>query len=229
MAMLDTISKYISDVSVLRRLLFAAASLPGDLPNLWDVAVEFSTRHRGTKCSSITAEEARLLAENLEELDAMAFSMDKQLQKELNNFTITAKKPLGLILISSNKTCTLCNSTLQVRKDRPSSVIIYDHEMGTIPGSHYHKVCSNRSCSFTQSYGYSTVDGHSDVHYDPDWNSLPYFFSSRETVFSMQLLRQFDAQIVIGQMSFKQCADGYNYLHTHLSSSFSEKPTRALL
>ena len=58
--------------------MFAAASLPDDLPNLWDVAIQFSTQHRGTKC--ITTEEARLLVENLEELNAMAFSMDKQLR-----------------------------------------------------------------------------------------------------------------------------------------------------
>ena len=135
MAMLDIMSKYISDVSVLRRILFAVASLPEDLPDLWDVAVEFSTRHKSTKCS-ITPEEARLFIENLDELDAMAFSTYKQLQKQLINLTIPAKKPLGLILISNNKICILCESTLQVRKDRLSSVIIYDHEMGTIPGSH---------------------------------------------------------------------------------------------
>jgi hypothetical protein len=42
--MLGTVSKYIKDVSVLRRLLFAVVHLPSDLPNLWGVAVEFVTK-----------------------------------------------------------------------------------------------------------------------------------------------------------------------------------------
>ena len=41
--MLQAISKYIQDVSILRRLLFAVAHLPSDFPNLWGVAVEFAT------------------------------------------------------------------------------------------------------------------------------------------------------------------------------------------
>ena len=38
----------------------------------------------------------------------------------------------------------------------------------------------------------------------------------------LKLLRQFDAEVLIGQMSFKQCADAYNYLHTHTASPLSE-------
>ena len=30
----------------------------------------------------------------------------------------------------------------------------------------------------------------------------------------MKLMECFDAEVFIGQLSFKQCADLYNYLHT---------------
>ena len=38
--MLSPISKYVKNVSVLRRLLFTAVNLPSDLPDLWEVAVD---------------------------------------------------------------------------------------------------------------------------------------------------------------------------------------------
>ena len=116
--------------------------------------------------------------------------------------------------MSSNDTCLVCKSNLLLRKDRPAQVIVYDDTMGSVPGSHYHKYCRNHSCGFTQYYGYYTTGGSSNVYYNSGWKCLPYFMSSRETAFSMKLMEQFDAQIFIGQLSFKQCADLYNYLHT---------------
>lgn len=209
--MLSTFSKYTEDVSVLRRLLFAVAQLPSDLPNLWELAVEFVMKD---KCSSsINAEIARVLAENLQELDSLAFESDQKLFCELLQFPL--KKPLGLILMPSNITCVLCASKLQVRKDRPSSVVVYDDVMGAIPGSHFHKYCSNRSCGCTQYYGYYTISQSNQVHFNSEWQTLPYFVSSRETVFSMSLIRRFDSEVLLGQLSFKQCADIYNHLHSY--------------
>ena len=99
--------------------------------------------------------------------------------------------------------------------------------MGTIPGSHFNKYCSNRRCSFTQYYGYYTQGlredsaAPSEAHFNDDWESNAYFVSSRETAFSMKLIHRFHSQILHGQQSFKQCADVYNHLHNvlHLSSS----------
>lgn len=85
-------------------------------------------------------------------------------------------------------------------------------------GSHFHKYCTNRSCGFTRYYGYYTTGGSAaHVLYNHDWESLPYFVSSRETVFCMQLLRRVNAGILLGQQSFKQCADIYNFLHKYSS------------
>ena len=212
--MLQAISKYIQDVSILRRLLFAVAHLPSSFPNLWEVAVEFATEGKGSQ-DKLTAEQAKMLMENIQELDALAFRTDHQLLHELLNTGGRLKKPLGVILISNNDKCTQCGSRLQLRKDRPASVVVYDEHLGTVPGSHYHKTCSNRLCGATQFYGYTTSGADSNqVHFNSNWESLPYLVSSRESVFSIKLLRQFDSEILIGQMSFKQCAEAYNYLHT---------------
>lgn len=216
--MLDTVSKYIKDVSVLRRLLFAVVHLPSDFPSLWKVAIEFATKsqHSQGQQSGLTDAQAKVLMENIEELDALAFSSDRQLLRELVDLEIPTKKPLGLILISNRVNCIQCGSKLQIRKDRPSSVVVYDDQMGTIPGTHYHKICSNRICGVTQFYGYTTRGKLPEVYFDQDWASLPYFISSRESVFAMQLLRRFDSEILIGQMSFQQCAEVYNHLHNYV-------------
>ncbi len=61
--MLSTFSQHFKDVSVLRKCLFAVAQLPKDLPNIWELAVQFATKNKGN--ASINAETVQLLAENL--------------------------------------------------------------------------------------------------------------------------------------------------------------------
>lgn len=205
--MLGIVVKYIKEVSVLRKLLFAISFLPEDLPNRWDIAIQFA--YSGQAATKISPEHAKALSENIQLLDAHAFSSDELLRREL--MTFPKEKPLGIILISSCNTCIVCSSKLLVRKDRPSSVVVYDDHMGSALGTHYYKYCSNRACGCTQFYGYHAVRGEN--LFDPEWESFPYFVSSRETVFSMHLLKRFTSQILLGQMSFRQCADVYNHLH----------------
>ena len=219
--MLGLISKYIQDISVLRRLLFAVVHHPQDLPNYWGVALEYATKGKESK-SVVTTEQAQMLVENLQDLDAMAFATDRRLLQELMELQVSKGKPLGLVLISAIKKCVLCGFTLNLRKDRPSSVIVYDKDIGTEPGSHFHKYCTNRSCGCTQYYGFYTTGGSSsEVVFNANWATLSYFMSSRETAFSMSLLQQFNAEILIGQLSFKQCADVYNFLHQYATTSDS--------
>lgn len=91
-----------------------------------------------------------------------------------------------------------------------------DHGLVSVAGSHFHKCCTNRSCGLTQYYGYYTTGGSSgEVLFNSDWESPPYFVSSRDTVFCRKLLERLNASIVIGQQSFKQCADTYNFLHKY--------------
>ena len=166
--------------------------------------------------TGLSADIAKILCENIQALDAKALTSDHTLHHEF--MQIPNKKPLGVVLISSRETCLRCHSKVLVRKDRPASITVYDDKIGIVPGTHFQKYCSNRGCGYTYYYGYYTTGGtcssHSSSHtlYEPDWESLPYFISSRETAFSISL-RQFNSEIVLGRMSFKQCAEVYNHLH----------------
>ena len=209
-SMLGVLAKYMKDVSVVRRLLFAVVFLSSELPEYWGVVLEFATRGEISK-SSITPEQIKAITENLQVFNATAFVTDHQLQKELVFLQIPRKKPLGVILISPENNCLVCGSELKLRKDRSSSIVLYDDCLGTIPGAHFHKFCSRRTCSFVQHYGYYCIE--SQVIFNQNWNQLSYFISSRETGFSLKILRELDASVLIGQISFKQQADMYNYLH----------------
>ena len=222
--MLASVGKHFSDVSVLRRILFAMVHLPDDLPHRLNIALDFAID--GKSGSSPTAEQLRVLTENLYELDSEAFATDKALTEAILQHP--KNKPLGIVLISENQACLLCKGKLLTRKDRPSPVVIYHDTMGSIPGTHYHKYCSNKKCSFTQYFGYHTGSGINsphEVYFDENWEALPYFVSSRESVFDMQLLRRFNSEIILGQQSFKQLSDVYNHLHIHERRSGSPNPS----
>ena len=162
-----------------------------------------------------------MLLENLQELNCVAFKTDTQLLKELVEFPLSNNKPIGLVLISDHKNCLSCNAKLLIRRDRPATVIVYTDSMGSVIGSHFHKYCSNINCHFVQYYGYNSSGESNKVYYNQKWKSLPYFVSSRETVFSLSLLNCFNAEILLGQMSFKQCADVYNHINGYDTKSKS--------
>ena len=221
--MLAAVGKHFSDVSVLRRILFAMVYLPEDLPHRLNIALDFATD--GNSDSSLTAEQLRVLSENLYEIDSEAFASDKALTEAILQHP--KKKPLGIVLISENQTCPQCRGKLLTRKDRPSSVVVYHDTMGSVPGSHYHKYCSNKKCGFTQYFGYHTgsnINSPHEVYFDENWEALPYFVSSRESVLDMNLLRRFNSEIILGQQSFKQLSDVYNHLHIHERGSGSPNP-----
>lgn len=214
--MLGVLAKYFEDVSVLRRLLFAVVFLSPDLPLFWGVVVEFATSGRVSKLS-VTPDQVKAIVENIHALNSAAFDSDQSLQREMIFLSIPGKKPLGHILISNLTVCEKCGSPLQVRKDRHSLVTIYDARLGSIPGAHFHKNCQNLNCRTIQYYGYYTAGGH--VVFNSGWESLQYFSSSRDTFFSLDILQQADAHLLIGQLSFKQQADIYNYSHKCESSA----------
>ena len=81
--MLKSISGSISKPSVLRRILFAVTQLPRDLPNLWEVVVDFASNH-GSK-ERISAQEAKLLIENIQELDMAALDGDQRILLNLKS------------------------------------------------------------------------------------------------------------------------------------------------
>ena len=199
--MLEVLAKYFSSVTEVRKLLFALVHLPEDLPDRWEIAV---------------------FCENLRDIEREAFATNRTLTSAILQYL--KNKPLGVLLISDKKICQQCGSNLLLRKDRPSSLVIYHDTMGSIPGTHYHKYCSNQKCSFVQFYGYHTTKfgtSQQSVYFDPDWKTLTYFVSSRETAFDMKLLYRFDSQILLGQ---QQCSDIYNHLHLQLEKDGISQP-----
>ena len=220
--MLGVIAHHLKDVSVLRRLLFAATYLPHELPNFWGVAVEFATAGKVER-NTIDRDTAAALIENIQSFDARAFHTDESLLQQLIGWTPRPGKPLGLVLISPEKFCTLCGQALTIRTDRPALIVVYDDHLGPVPGSHFHKDCTNKLCTVTQYYGYYTAGKESSqVSYNTGWETLPYFVSSSLTAFSQNMLKRIDCEVVIGQLSYKQIADIFNHVHVHTHQESTE-------
>ena len=71
-------------------------------------------------------------------------------------------------------------------------------------------VCVYRGCNVTQFYGYFKEGEKQGIIYDIDWKAHAYFLSSQETGFEMSMLRKFDVELLIGNISYKQKAEIYN-------------------
>lgn len=224
--MWQEVSKVVPNISILRRLLFAIANIPEDIPERWEVISQFSFEHSKDKPSVV---DVKLLAENIQFLDAQAFSTDSSLMLELIAAEGVKKgSPMGIILISSNSICKECGGTLVIRRDRSSSLVLYTESMGTVPATHYIKHCANarRGCNLSQHYGYYTKGDSDECYYDSDWDTLPYFKSTSKTAFDMRILMRLDAEILIGQLSYLQSSNVYNYIHQYKSFDKPQGDTR---
>ena len=221
--MMSQLSKVISDVSVLRRILFAVAHLPPNCPRLWEIAVQFGVGQRQSR-NTITPAQAHVLFENLSELNSEAFVNDQSLLTELSQhqFPHSSSPQLGIVLISPKTVCCKCGGPLFLRADRPSRMVIYDDKLGTLPATHYHKDCRKPQCRVHQYYGYHTIGDEGKSCHDDDCLLLPYFISTQKTAFSMTLLRNYDAELLIGQVNYKQQANIYNYVHGYLAAKPEE-------
>lgn len=204
----------LADITILRRILFASTYIPREFPGYWTVVTDFA-KAGSSGGKMISPDTVKTAVENLQLLTPSAFTSDQDLTSQVHTFSPQNKQPLGLILISSQQQCRQCGGKLLTRKDRPSNVTVYTESFGTLTGTHYHKYCQSYSkgCSYRQHYGYHSEGSQSVQFYDDDWASLKYFISSSETAFEMSFLTKFDAEVLIGQMSYKQKADIYNYIH----------------
>lgn len=153
-SIIGQLSEVIKDVSVLRKMLFAVANIPNDHPKLWEAVVLFGVGQTSQR-NKITPEQARVLFQNVWELNQEAFKSDESLLIELSQLTLPPSPiPIGIILMSPEKDCIKCAGKLSIRADRPSQLIIYDEELGTLPGTHYQKYCRKSGCRLYQYYGY---------------------------------------------------------------------------
>ena len=139
---MDLAASLVKDVSILRRMLFATAYLPQEVPNYWEIIASFS--FTGSK-SKLTSDKVKLLMENLQIIDKEVFTTDLKLTKELLNVHEgSSLQPIGVVLISEKQSCHKCGGRLLLRRDRPSRVTLYTEHIGTVPASHYHKFCQNQ-------------------------------------------------------------------------------------
>ena len=92
--------------------------------------------------------------------------------------------------------------------------MMYTSELGTLSATHFRKYCQNsrKGCQYVQYYGFHTVQGGVQA-YDSDWSDLPYFVSTHKTAFETKILVTFNGELLIGQISYKQRSDIYNYIH----------------
>lgn len=209
---MELVAENISDLSVLRRMLFASVFLPKDLPKYWETVSMFAAE--GSR-ESIDPESTRLMMENLHLLNSKAFVQDRELTKQIIEMVDSGdvhNHPLGVILISPNQECLLCGGKLLVRADRPSHITLYTDSMVTVPATQYYKYCnkSRGGCKFMQHYGYYSNGEPTCIFYNNDWATLQYFVSSQQTAFQLSMLKKYDAELLIGQVSYNQKADIYN-------------------
>jgi len=149
--------------------------------------------------------------DNMRTIHPAVFASDQELTKELVHMKMPSyEEELGVILISNESECPQCGNSFRLRPDRPNQVTVYSE---TTTGKHFHKICKNPKCKVVQYFGYTTNGSKSGVLYDRDWNDLPYFVSSQETVFETAMLRKMDSELLIGQLSYNQKADIYNHYH----------------
>ena len=204
---MELVAAEVGDVGVFRRLLFATFYLPSDVPHYWNIVATFC--NQGS--SKVSPESAKMLMENIQILNPEAFCTDEALKRELIGMEYgPSKQPLGVPLIPSQTECFSCGGKLLLRGDRPSRLSLYTEALGTVPATHYHKYCHNyrKGCNIVQFYGYHR-EKDQRLCYD-NWMSLPYFLSSQETGFELEMLRRFDVELLVGQISYQQKADIYN-------------------
>lgn len=206
--MLQEVAQLTDDVSVVRRLSFAASNLNRDTPGYWELVRKF-----GYKSSLLPPiDKVKLALENISFLDKAAFSTDISLLREMIQVDGFHGHSLGIVLISENSTCKMCGGELRIRRDRPSFPIIYTEELGSFEGTHFRKICG-RGCSFIQHYGYCFTN--EEIIYDKNCLNLPYFLSSNMTAFETRILKKLSAELLIGQVSYRQRSEIYNYTHQY--------------
>ena len=210
---MDLLPPELQDLTVLRRIIFAAVYLPRELPQYWSVVALFASQGISTG-KPLLPTSVKIAVENLQVINEKAFDTDKQLLHELHKLSPTplGPLPLGIVLISRHSSCRLCGGNLLTRSDRPSSITVYTESWGTIVGTQYHKYCQHfrNGCTYRQYYGYSTY-GTSTPTYDSDWDKYDYIVSTSETAFELKMLKKFDGELLLGQMSYSQKAEIYNY------------------
>ena len=73
---MEVVAAKVTDVAVLRRMLFATAYLPADIPNYWAIVARFACLHSPEK-AGISPQVAQMTMENVQFLNKDAFCQDR--------------------------------------------------------------------------------------------------------------------------------------------------------
>lgn len=140
-----------ANIEKLRRMLFAVNHLPQEMPNYWQTIKEFSQ-------AELSVSELQTAIQNLEYLNKAAFATDQQLLSDI------CKDSVGVVLLSDRLKCGVCEAKLTTRVDRPRKLVLYTESSGTLPATHYRKVCSRarHGCNFVQHYGFHALGMYSE-------------------------------------------------------------------
>ena len=222
--MLKQICCQTDKVTFVRRLVYVVPQIPEDTPDRWNIIRDFSC-HGVLGAESLTTGIVKTIASNMEYFERDAYHSDDQLKQELASFSNVRGIQLAVILISQKQKCMQCGNALSVRSDRPSQVTLYSERHGTLKATHFRKLCKSIKCSFVQHYGYHSSGSENHIRYDEDWQNHQWFLSTRETGFEISFLAKFDAELLIGQISYHQKAEIYNYLHEFCTSKNSSQDT----
>ena len=160
---MEVIPSQIKDLGVVRRAQFASVYLPKACPNYWSVVTQFVTMSSQLG-KDLDSTIVKTMIENLQLLNATAFSTDKQLMEEIHALHCFHNEPLGIVLVSPNEPCAFCSGKLLIR-DKPSHLTVFTELFGTVVGTHYHKYCHNhkKGCSFRKYYGYHSKGDQSVI------------------------------------------------------------------
>lgn len=109
--MLQEVSDISSDVSVFRRLSFAAISLQKDVPKYWELVGKFGFK---SPPENLIIEKIKVFFENVEYIDSKALLSDRDLQRELLEFEGFQGHPLGVVLVSAKQNCELYGGKLLI-------------------------------------------------------------------------------------------------------------------
>ena len=137
---MELIPSEITDLGMLRRILFASVYLPKDLPEYWTVIAAFANAETTAK---ISPDIVKRMVENRQLLSPTAFNTDKEMMQEIHMLCPSSSQPIGVVLISPKAECKICRGKLIARKDCPSHLAVYTESFGTLVGTHYHKYCQN--------------------------------------------------------------------------------------
>ena len=94
---------------------------------------------------------------------------------------------------------------------------VYTDDMGTVNATHFRKYCQNsrKQCHFTQYYGFHKNSDSRNIIFDQDWEQHQYLVSTSKTAFSLSFLKRFEAEPLLGQVSFNHKSAMHNFYNKY--------------